>query len=362
MTTPTPRPGILDIEPYVGGKSTLDGHTKVIKLASNESALGPSPRAVEALRKAAETMHRYPDGGSLALREAIGKRFGLDPARIVCGTGSDELISLMCRAYCGPGDEVLYSKYGFLMYPIAALASGAKPVDAPEKNFRMDVDALLARANARTKLCFVANPNNPTGTYVTAAELKRLREGLPTGCVLVVDAAYSEYVTRNDYSSGQELVDAGDDTVMLRTFSKIFALGGLRIGWGYFPPVIADVMNRIRGVFNISAPAQAAALAALEDLSFQDKSRAHNDMWMPWLSEQMKGLGLDVIPSVANFVTIGFPSEGAKTAQAANAFLNSRGIIPRMLKNYHMPDHLRITVGTEPEMRAVVAALADFVK
>jgi histidinol-phosphate aminotransferase len=362
MTAPTPRPGILAIEPYVGGKSTLAGHTKVIKLASNESALGPSPRAVEALRKAAETMHRYPDGGSIDLRAAIAKRFGLDVNRIVCGTGSDELISLLCRAYAGPGDEVLYSKFGFLMYPIAALSVGATPVAAAEKNYRMDVDALLALSTPRTKLCFVANPNNPTGTYITAAELKRLRDGLPAGCVLVVDAAYSEYVTRNDYSSGLEFVDSRDDTVMLRTFSKMFALGGLRIGWGYFPPVIADVLNRIRGVFNITGPAQAAGVASLEDLAFQDQSRAHNDMWLPWFTEQLRALGLDVTPSVGNFVMIGFPAEGTKTAAAANAFLNSRGIIPRALANYHLPNHLRITIGLEAELRAVVSALADFLK
>jgi histidinol-phosphate aminotransferase len=235
-------------------------------------------------------------------------------------------------------------------------------VAALEKDYRMDVDAMLALATPRTKLCFVANPNNPTGTYITTAELMRLRDGLPSGCVLVVDAAYSEYVTRNDYSTGLELVDSRDDTVMLRTFSKIFALGGLRIGWGYFPPAIADVMNRIRGVFNITGPSHAAAIASLEDLAFQDRSRAHNDMWLPWFMDELRKLGLTVIPSVGNFVTVGFPADGAKTAVAANAFLNSRGIIPRLLANYHMPNHLRITIGLEAELRAVVAALADFLK
>jgi histidinol-phosphate aminotransferase len=362
MTAPSPRPGILDIEPYVGGKSTLPGHAKVIKLASNESALGPSPRAVDALRKAAETMHRYPDGGSIDLRAAIAKRFGLDAERIVCGTGSDELITLLCRAYAGPGDEVLYSQYGFVMYPLAALSVGAKPVAAPENNYRSDVDAMLAKVTPRTKLCFIANPNNPTGTYISAAEMKRLRDGLPAGTVLVVDAAYSEYVSRNDYSSGLEFLDSRDDTVVLRTFSKIFALGGLRIGWGYFPPGIADVMNRIRGVFNISAPAQAAAVAALDDLSHQDASRAHNDMWLPWFTQQLQALGLEVTPSVANFVLVGLPPSGAKTAAAANAFLNACGIIPRALGNYGLPNHLRITVGTEAELRAVVLAFTEFLK
>lgn len=362
MTSPRPHASILEIEPYVGGKSSLAGHAKTIKLSSNESALGPSPRAIAALRAAAETMHRYPDGGSIDLRAAIARRFGLDADCIVCGTGSDELIALLCRAYAGPGDEVLYSQYGFVMYPIAALSAGAKPVAAPENNYRADVDALLAHANARTKLCFLANPNNPTGTYLTTDEVRRLRDGLPAGCLLVIDAAYSEYVTRNDYSAGTELVEGRDDVVMLRTFSKLFAMGGMRIGWSYCPPAIVDVLHRIRGVFNISGPAQAAGIAAVEDLAHQDKSRAHNDMWLPWFTAELRKLGLDVVDSVANFVLVGFPVTGPKTAAAANAFLNSRGIIPRAVGNYGLPNHIRITIGTEDELRAVAAALADFLK
>lgn len=362
MTSPTPRPGIMSVEPYVGGKSALPGQVKPIKLSSNEGALGPSPRALAALQKAAETMHRYPDGGASDLRAAIARRFGLNAERIVCGAGSDELIALLCRAYAGPGDEVLYSQYGFVMYPIATHGVGATPVMAPETGFRTDVDALLAKATARTRICFVANPNNPTGTYITASELKRLREGLPAQTLLVVDAAYAEYVSRNDYSNGVELVEARDDVVMLRTFSKIFALGGMRLGWGYFPPAVADVMHRLRGPFNVASATQAAGIAALEDLSFADQSRAHNDMWLPWFSEQLQKLGLEVTPSVGNFVLAGFPVSGPHTAAAANAFLNARGIIPRLVANYGLPNHIRITIGTEAELRAVVAALADFLK
>ncbi len=362
MTSPTPRPGIMSVEPYVGGKSALPGQVKPIKLSSNEGALGPSPRALAALQKAAETMHRYPDGGASDLRAAIARRFGLNAERIVCGAGSDELIALLCRAYAGPGDEVLYSQYGFVMYPIATHGVGATPVMAPETGFRTDVDALLAKATARTRICFVANPNNPTGTYITASELKRLREGLPAQTLLVVDAAYAEYVSRNAYSNGVELVEARDDVVMLRTFSKIFALGGMRLGWGYFPPAVADVMHRLRGPFNVASATQAAGIAALEDLSFADQSRAHNDMWLPWFSEQLQKLGLEVTPSVGNFVLAGFPVSGPHTAAAANAFLNARGIIPRLVANYGLPNHIRITIGTEAELRAVVAALADFLK
>jgi histidinol-phosphate aminotransferase len=362
MASPIPRPGILSVEPYVGGKSALPGQTKPIKLSSNEGALGPSPRAIAAMQKAAETMHRYPDGGASDLRAAIAKRFGLNAERIVCGAGSDELIALLCRAYAGPGDEILYSQYGFVMYPIAAHGVGATPVAASETNYRTDVDALLAKVSARTKLCFVANPNNPTGTYITAQELKQLREKLPAETLLVVDAAYSEYVSRNDYSNGVDLVEARDDVVMLRTFSKIFALGGMRLGWAYCPPAVADVLHRLRGPFNVAAATQAAGIASLEDLAFADQSRAHNDMWLPWFTQELQKLGLEVTPSVGNFVLAGFPTTGPHTAAAANAFLNARGIIPRLVANYGLPNHIRITIGTEMELRAVLTALTDFLK
>ncbi len=361
-TAPVPRPGIMSISPYVAGKSELEGHAVTIKLSSNESALGPSPRAVEAIQKLAGKVHRYPDGGSEDLRDAIGKRFGLAADRIVCGTGSDELIGLLCRAYAGPGDEILYTEHGFSMYPILALSAGATPITAPEKGYRTDVDALIARAGPTTKICFIANPNNPTGTYIPESEMQRLRDGLPKGCLLVIDSAYAEYVSKNDYSAGVEMVDKRDDTVMLRTFSKIFALGGMRIGWGYFPPAIADVLNRIRGTFNIASISQAAAIAALEDTAFFERSRAHNDQWLPWFEGELKKLGLTYVPSVANFSLIEFPATGDKTARKAEAHLHSKGIIPRGVTGYGLPNHLRVTIGTEPELRAVVDALTEFMR
>ncbi|MCM0019272.1 MAG: histidinol-phosphate transaminase [Tagaea sp.] len=361
MSRPEPKPGVMEISPYVGGKSSVPGGRKPIKLSSNEGALGPSPKAVEAAAKAAAEMHRYPDGGASALRDAIGKRFGLDPARIVCGAGSDELIALLIKAYAGPGDEVLYSQYGFVMYPIAAHAAGATPVTAAEKGYRADIEALIAKAGPKTKLCFVANPNNPTGSFVTGAELKRLREGLPPHVLLVIDAAYAEYVSRNDYSAGTELVDAGANTVMLRTFSKIFAMGGMRLGWAYAPENVVDVLGRVRGPFNVSAAAQAAGVAALEDMAHQDASRAHNERMLAWFPGELAKLGLTALPSVGNFVLVEFPKAG-KTAAAANEFLMGRAIIPRAVGNYGLPDFLRVTLGTEAEMRDVLAALADFMK
>jgi histidinol-phosphate aminotransferase len=358
MASPHPRPGILSIERYVGGKSTLAGQKKTIKLSSNESALGPSPRAVAAYTAAAANLHRYPEGTSAALRTALGRRFGLNPERLICGAGSDELIQFVCRGYAGPGDEVLYSQYGFVMYPTMALGVGATPVAAPERNYTADVDALLAKVTPRTRICFLANPNNPTGTYLPVGDVERLRAGLRPDIILVIDAAYAEYVARNDYSPGIELVDRGDNVIMMRTFSKLFALGGMRIGWAYCPPSVLDVLDRLRGPFNVSSPAQAAGVAALEDLAHADRSRAHNDVWRPWLESELKALGLDVVPSVGNFVLVDFKDKGG--ADAANAHLNANGIIPRAVGNYGLPNHLRITVGTEDEMRAVVAALAEF--
>jgi histidinol-phosphate aminotransferase len=357
---PAPRPGILDIAPYVGGEARVEGVARPIRLASNESALGPSPRAVAAYRELAHEIHRYPDGGGETLRTALGVRHGLDPARIVCGAGSDELIALLLRAYAGPGDEVLYSRHGFLMYPIGALSVGATPVAAPERNLTVDVDALLARVTPRTRIVFVANPNNPTGTYLGRGEIARLQEGLPPSTILAIDAAYAEFVNRNDYDAGAALVERTGNVVMLRTFSKIYALAGLRLGWAYCPPAIADVLNRVRGPFNVAAPALAAGVAAVEDTDALAAARAHNDRWLPWFSERLAALGLALTPSVGNFVLVRFPYDSRHDAAAAFAFLQARGILTRKMGGYQLPQHLRITIGTGPEMETVAAAIGEF--
>jgi histidinol-phosphate aminotransferase len=355
---PTPRPGILDIAAYVPGSHDVPGVQVRAVLSANENPLGASPRAIAAYTKAASHIHRYPEGGSTVLRTALAKHYGLDKSRIVCGSGSDELLSLLVHAYAGPGDEVLYSQYGFLMYPIAAKANGATPVKAPERDFRADVDAMLKLVNARTKIVFLANPNNPTGSVLTKDEVTRLADGLPRSTLLVIDAAYAEYVQRNDYSPGIELVDSRDNVVMTRTFSKIHGLAGLRVGWAYCPAGVADVLNRMRSPFNVNAAAQDAAVAALEDIAFTDQARTHNDIWRVWLTEQLAKAGLAVLPSVANFVLVRFPAD--RNADQANDFLGRRGIIPRKMAAYGLPDALRITVGTEAETRATAEALADF--
>ena len=365
MPSPTPRPGILDIAPYVGGESKADA-VRVIRLASNESALGPSPRAVAAYRDLSGSLHRYPDGGGTALRTAIAARHGLELARVVCGAGSDELIALLISAYAGPGDEVLHSAHGFLMYAISARAAGATPVAVPEAGLRTDVDAVLAAVTDRTRLVFVANPNNPTGSYLTADELARLQAGLPDHVLLVVDAAYAEYVTENDYGSGLELVHQADNVVMTRTFSKIYGLSALRLGWAYCPPGIADVLNRVRGPFNVGAPAQAAGIAAIEDIAFTEAVRVHTARWRDWTAEQLRALGLIVHPSIGNFLLVDFtaaaeqqrPAAGPLTQQALRS-LKQKGILVRQMEAYGLPHCLRVSIGAADEMPALVDGLAS---
>ncbi|WP_119303494.1 pyridoxal phosphate-dependent aminotransferase [Dongia deserti] len=356
------RPGILDIAAYVPGDHSLPGEGPIHRMASNEGALGASPDAVEAYRTLAAELHRYPDGATKSLRVALGREHNIDPEQIVCGAGSDDVLQLLVRAYAGPGDDVLYSQHGFLVYPIAAKAVGATPVAAPETDLRTDVDALLKAVTPRTRICFVANPNNPTGSYVTHDELKRLRAGLPENVLLVIDAAYAEYVDVPDYETGLDMVRGADNVVMTRTFSKIFGLAALRLGWAYCPPAIADVLNRIRGPFNVPAPAQAAGVAALADRGHLAKAKAHNDYWLPWFTQRMRALGLHPYPSVANFVLVKFPADPKLNAEAALKFLNAQRILPRRVAAYGLPDCLRITIAEESAVKACADALEAFVK
>ncbi|MBS7543673.1 histidinol-phosphate transaminase [Ancylobacter oerskovii] len=356
---PVPRPGVLAIEAYVPGKAQAGGVAKVYKLSANENPLGPSPKAREAFH-AADALELYPDGSSTRLRDAIAAAYGLDPARLVCGTGSDELITLIAAAYAGPGDEVIYSQYGFLVYRIATLAAGATPVVVPERNLTADVDALLAAVNEKTRIVFLANPNNPTGTYLPFDEVRRLQRGLPPHVLLVLDAAYAEYVRRNDYESGIELVATTRNVAMLRTFSKIHGLAALRVGWLYGPAEVVDAVNRIRGAFNVNAAAIAAATAAIGDTAHVEAAVAHNDTWLAWLTAELTALGLTVTPSVGNFVLVHFPDVDGKRAPDADAFLSARGLILRRMDAYGLPGALRLTVGTEEANRLLVAVLAEF--
>jgi histidinol-phosphate aminotransferase len=360
LQRPQPRAGVLAISAYVPGKSSATGVAKIHKLSSNETPLGPSPRAIAAYRTVSEHLQDYPDGSASDLRNAIGRAFGLDPDRIICGAGSDDLLNLLARAYLADGDEAIHTTHGFLVYPIATLGTGATPVVAPETNFTADVDAILRAVTAKTKIVFLANPNNPTGTYIPFDEVKRLHRELPPHVVLVLDAAYAEYVQRNDYEAGIELVATNENVVMCRTFSKIHGLAALRLGWLYGPAPIVDALNRIRGPFNVNAPAIAAGIAAIEDSAHVERSRAHNTQWLGWLTEEIGKLGLTVTPSVANFVLIHFPTTEGGRAQDADAFLTRRGLILRQVGAYKLPNALRMSVGSEEANRLVVEALSAF--
>jgi len=369
VSHPKPLAGLANINPYIGGKSEIEGLEIVVRLASNEGPFGPSPKTVEALRAAATNYHRYPDGDSLELRELLSNKYSLDMEHIICGSGSDELISLLCRSYAGPGDEILYSAHGFAMYPIYGRTVGAKIVAAVENNITVNVDNMLAAVTEKTKLVFIANPNNPTGTYLPKSELLRLHKGLPGDVLLVVDSAYAEYVVEEDYSAGIDLVRTSENVAMLRTFSKIYGMGGVRLGWGYFSQEVAGILNRMRSPFNVSYPAQAAGSVAIQDDGFIEMSLSHNQEWLTWTTEQIRSLGLIVPDSYCNFVLVKFPEktdEGTNNtvdnAVAANSFLKSKGIIVRRLGGYGLPDALRISIGLEDEMRLVVNSIQEFLE
>jgi histidinol-phosphate aminotransferase len=363
--SPKPKPGILDVSLYVGGRAAVPGVAKPIKLSSNESPIGPSPRAMEALRASAHDLQLYPDGSTRLLREAIGAVHGLDPDRIVAGgEGSGPLLTLLANAYLQPGDEAILSRHAFLVYEIITRANSAVPVMVAERDtnsgIKVDVDAMLAALTPRTRMVYIANPNNPTGSYLTRDEMTRLHAGLPPDVLLVIDAAYAEYVTAPDYEAGADLVTRHDNVVMTRTFSKMYGLAGLRLGWVYAPPAICDVLNRIRGPFNTSTLQQLAGAAAVQDQDHVRTSRDHNSQWLSWVIAELRKLGLRADDSVANFVLIHFPAQGDKTAAKADAFLTRHGVILRGVASYGLPNALRMTIGTEDENRRTVALLAEF--
>lgn len=349
----------MSISPYVGGKSKAGDDRPVIKLSSNENPYGPSPKAIEAFQNAAHLLHRYPDGGHSMLREAIAEVEGLPPSHIVCGSGSDELIGLLIHAYAGAGDEVLFNEHGFLMYRIYALGNGATPVTAPETDLTASVDALLAAVTERTKILFLANPNNPTGSLLPYSEVERLRRSLRSDIILALDAAYAEYLD-DPKDDGRALVTEGTNTVVLHTFSKIYGLGGLRLGWAYASLDIVDVFNRVRGPFNVNSAALAAGVAAMHDVAYTDEMRRKNKEQRKRLSDGIAQRGYRVVPSAANFILIEFPTTAGQTAADANQYLLSQGIIPREVVNYGLPNYLRITVGTEAENTALLEAFTRF--
>lgn len=360
---PAPREGIMAIGQYVPGSDKVPDGVKLTKLSSNETPLGASPAAIEAFKEQAGTLEIYPDGSSSALRHAIAETHGLNPEHIACSNGSDELLGLLANIYIGEGDEGIFTEHGFLVYKIQIMAAGGTPIIVPETDECASVDAILEAVTERTKIVFLANPNNPTGTYISDAEMRRLQENLPPHVLLVIDAAYAEYVRRNDYATGVELVSSNNNVVMTRTFSKIHGLAALRIGWMYAPAHIIDAVNRVRGPFNVNAAAIAAGTAAVKDRKHIDAAIAHNDEWLPKLTEAFEGLGLRVTPSVGNFLLVHFPDgDAAKSAEAADRFLLARGFVLRRVKAYGFPNALRMTIGNREANQGVVDALTQFLQ
>jgi histidinol-phosphate aminotransferase len=359
---PVPKSGILDIAPYVPGKSTVEGVANPLKLSANENVLGSSPKAKEAFAGAMDLLHVYPEGRSNVLREAIAERFGLEPERLLFGCGSDEIFQLLNQTYLEPGDNIVQGEFGFGAYAIGARACQAEVRMAHEPNYRIDVDEVLKLVDERTRLVFIANPANPTGTWISGSEVRRLHAGLPPSVILVLDGAYAGFVTDPTFEDGFSMVREFENVVVTQTFSKLHGLAALRVGWAYMPVEMANAVDRIRLPFNINIPAQLAAVAALGDLEFEQATLDLVNTWRPWLTQQMGGLGLEVAPSMANFVLVKFPKIAGKTAMDANNFLSARGLIPRVVSGYGLPDHLRITIGLEEHNRAVIDALSDFMK
>ncbi len=351
-----PQPGILKIDLYKGGASSVEGVSDVVKLSSNENPFGPGDTAVNAYKRAGHALHRYPSSDHLSLRTALAKAHDLDADRIICGSGSDEIIGFLCQAYAGRGTDVIYTEHGFAMYKIAAQAAGARPVSVPEKNRVVDVDAILKAANSKTRLVFIANPANPTGTMVSDKELARLAANLPDHVLLVLDGAYAEYVEGFDGSA--KLVTRRENVVMTRTFSKMYGLGGLRVGWGYGPAHVIDVLNRVRAPFNLAEPQLATAEAAIADTAHVEKCLRENIRMRTWLTGALRDMGLGVDDSHANFVLARFTS--AETADRCNEHLKSAGLIVRQVANYGLPNALRISVGDEPSCRRVAHAIGLF--
>ena len=351
-----PQPGILDIALYEGGKAAVAGMTNVVKLSSNENPFGPSDRAKEAFQRSVHQIHRYPATDHAGLRNAIAEVHRLDAARVICGVGSDEIITFLCQAYAGPKDEVVFTEHGFLMYRISALAVGATPVEVAERDRTTDVDAILAACNRRTRLVFIANPNNPTGTMISAAEVARLAAGLPPQAILVLDGAYAEFV--EGFDAGLALVETRSNVVMTRTFSKIYGLGGLRIGWGFGPKDIIEVLNRIRGPFNLSNTQLEVAEAAVRDQDHVARCRADNARMRHWLAVALAELGVPSDTSMAKFILARF--SGPEEAEACDAFLQAQGLIVRRVSSYKLPHCLRITIGDEASCRRVAHAIAQF--
>ncbi len=360
MSAPRAHRWLQGLSPYKPGLSKAAGVDEPVKLSANESSFGPSPAALDAYAAASASLSRYPDGGAKYLRQALARLHNLKADQIVCGAGSDEILLLLVQAFSGVGDEIIHSSYGFSYFPLMAKGVGASPIAVMNNDWAACVNGILAAVTPKTKLIFLDNPNNPTGAYLPFTEVKRLHAGLREDIILVLDGAYAEAVSAGDYDAGSVLVEAFDNVVMTRTFSKLYALAGLRVGWGYMPPAIADILNRIKSPFNLSGPAEAAAIAAVGDQEHLNAAKAFNAAERETISAALTSMGLSVVPSQTNFVLIEFPSGENENAEAANAYLMKNGYLLRWLPEQGLENHLRMTVGAKQDNRAILMLLREF--
>ena len=361
MSEPKTHSWIEKLDVYVTGKSKANSEKPPVKLSANESALGPSPKAMAAYKNAAEDLHRYPDPAYQELRLTLAHKYKIDHKRIVCGVGSDEILKLVCRAYLKPGDEAVFVAHSFSMYPIAVTSVGGIPIEVDDVDYTANVDKILAAVNEKTKIIFIANPNNPTGTYLPNSEIERLWKNIPDSVLLALDAAYAEFINEEDYDAGISLVEKSQNVIMTRTFSKLYGLAALRLGWGYSCKEISETLDKIRDPFNVPSSAQIAGVEALKDTEFEKLSFDHNQKWRSWLMTELNSLNLTVIPSHTNFILFKFKDE-TKTAKAANDFLLSHGFILRYYSGQGLEKFLRLSVGTEAENKEVISLLKEFME
>ncbi|WP_412059113.1 pyridoxal phosphate-dependent aminotransferase [Bartonella sp. DGB2] len=361
MNYPQPKKGILDIKAYVPGASLANGKP-AHKMSSNESCLGPSPLALQAFQDALHNLNRYPNGNLAPLIPALTKATGLDREQLLIGNGSEEILALLAITYLERGDCAIMSKYGFETYKIQTIAAGATPILIDEHDFRVDIEAIIAsvHANPHCKVVFIANPGNPTGTYLIHEEIKHLQANIPPHVLLVLDSAYAEFVEDEAYHAGEDLVSQTQNVVMIRTFSKAYGMAGLRVGWLYGPRHLVAAVNQIRCPFNVGVAAQAAAAAALEDQKFLQESVAYHQHWRQFLARALTNMGLSVTPSTTNFLLVHFPDDPLYNAQKADTFLKNNGYIARPVHDYSLPNALRISVGKPEENEEIIAILRKF--
>ena len=357
-----PKRGIDTIKIYKGGTSKISGIKNIIKLSSNESPLGPSKKAIDAYQKSSSKLSRYPELTAESLQQIVASKFNLNSDQIICGTGSDEILIFVALAFCSPGDEIIHAQHGFEMYPIVTKYVGAESVLAEEIDYKISINSILDNVSDSTKIIFIANPNNPTSTYLNRKELRLLMNKISKNIVVVIDAAYAEFTDADDYDRTFDLANEYENVIITRTFSKAYSLAGLRLGWGYASKILIDIIKKVRPPFNLPHGAIAAGIAALHDDDHLHKVVKHNSNIKSWFIDELNNLGFKAYKTQANFVFVLIPEKENQSASIINDYLISNGIAVRYLLSYGLDNALRITLGTREELDLTIKMLKEFVK